>query len=61
MKNENIQEPENLHIITKDNDFYFESEESYKLFLKELEGVRFDKTLARFYSKRNHKIKSRKI
>jgi len=52
-------EPENFHIITKDNDSFFESEESYKLFLKELEDVKFDKNLARFYSKRNHKIKNK--
>ncbi|HEC39347.1 hypothetical protein LCGC14_0757200 [marine sediment metagenome] len=59
IKYENIQEPENFHIITKDDDIYFESEESYKLFLKELENVRFDEALARFYTKRNHKIKSK--
>jgi len=59
IKYENIQEPENFHIITKDDDIYFESEDSYKLFLKELENVRFDENLVRFYSKRNHKIKSK--
>lgn len=59
IKYENIQEPENFHIITKDDHIYFESEESYKLFLKDLENARFDKNLANFYSQRNHKIKSK--
>ncbi len=59
IKYESIEEPENFHIITKDDDNYFQSEESYNLFLKELKNVRYNKNLAKFYSKRNHKYKSR--
>lgn len=56
---EEVEEPENFHIITKDNDNYFESEEGFNLFLYNLNHVKYDKNLVKFYSKRNLKIKNK--
>jgi predicted esterase YcpF (UPF0227 family) len=59
IKFEEIQEPEDFHIISDNEDLVLNSKEAVELLLDELESVEYDEDLANFYSKFHNEIDDR--
>ena len=53
---EDIQEPEDLYIMSTNDDLVLKSKEAVELLLKDLENVKYNEKLANFYSNLENKI-----
>lgn len=56
---EEINDPPDFYINSELQDNDLLSEKSFEIFVSELQNVEYNKDLAKFYSKRNHKIKKK--
>ena len=60
-KFEKIQEPEDFHAISNNDDLFLTSKEVIELLLNELESVEHNEELAKFYSQFSNNIDDRTV
>ena len=61
LKFEEIQEPEEFHVISNNDDLFLTSKEVVELLLDDLESVEYDEELAKFYSQFSNAIDDRTV